>query len=99
MVTIREGMFKVSSPNVIIDCIKRAEDSNDIVVRVYEAYGGRGQITLSTTLPVKSAQLVNTLEEKLSDLSVKANSQVTFDITPFKVITINFRAPHVFFCC
>jgi len=49
------------TPNVILDTIKRGEDdpdvsstpikkrhSQNVVLRVYEAYGGKGKATIST---------------------------------------------------
>jgi len=38
---------QAGSPNVFIDTIKMAEDNNNaVVVRLYEAYGGRGSVSL-----------------------------------------------------
>lgn len=34
------------APNVVLDTMKRAEDSNDIIVRIYEAYGGHAKARL-----------------------------------------------------
>ena len=42
------SFFSVDVPNVMIECVKKAEDSNDIIVRMYECYGGRCSATLST---------------------------------------------------
>lgn len=28
------------APNVVLDTIKKAEDTDDLIVRLYEAYGG-----------------------------------------------------------
>jgi alpha-mannosidase len=33
--------FTVDQPSVILDTVKKAEDSNDIVVRLFECAGGR----------------------------------------------------------
>lgn len=32
--------------NVVLDTIKKAEDSNDIILRLYECYGGHARATL-----------------------------------------------------
>ena len=34
------------APNVVMDTLKRAEDSNDIIIRLYEAYGGHARARL-----------------------------------------------------
>ena len=43
-----QGSFlKLDTEGVIIDAVKKAHDyANTLIVRVYEAYGGRGQVTL-----------------------------------------------------
>ncbi|OZJ02857.1 hypothetical protein BZG36_03218 [Bifiguratus adelaidae] len=59
--------FKIEdAPNVILETIKKAEDSNDIILRLYEAYGGHAKARLISSLPVESVQLCNILEEDLS---------------------------------
>lgn len=35
-----------NAPNVILDTIKLAEDSNDVIIRLYEAYGGHAKARL-----------------------------------------------------
>lgn len=39
--------FKIdNAPNVVLDTIKKAEDSNDVIVRIFEAYGGHARARL-----------------------------------------------------
>lgn len=45
------SFFSSNSENVLIDGIKRAESSDDIVVRTYEACGGYANGGIKTTLP------------------------------------------------
>jgi alpha-mannosidase len=60
---VLESIQISGSPNVILDTIKRGEDDHDVtstpikkrdarnvVLRVYEAYGGKGKATISTYL-------------------------------------------------
>ncbi|KAI7899040.1 glycosyl hydrolases family 38 N-terminal domain-containing protein [Cokeromyces recurvatus] len=35
-----------NAPNVVLDTIKKAEDSNHVIMRIYEAYGGHAQARL-----------------------------------------------------
>lgn len=34
------------SKNAILDTVKRAEDSDDVIIRIYEAFGGRAAFRL-----------------------------------------------------
>ncbi len=57
-----ESFFSVNKASVIIDSVKKAEDSKDIIVRLYESHGGRTHFRLHSALPVKSANLCNMME-------------------------------------
>jgi alpha-mannosidase len=35
-----------NASNVILDAVKKAENSNDVIVRMYEAYGGHARARL-----------------------------------------------------
>lgn len=80
-----------NAPTVIIDCVKKAEDSDDIIVRVYESQGGRNLARLHCALSVKSCSIVNTLEEHISNVAVSnatsTGSSFSFTIKSFQVLT------------
>jgi len=43
-----KSYFTISNaPNVILDTVKRAEDSDEIILRLYEAYGGHARAMLT----------------------------------------------------
>lgn len=64
---IREYMETIQfsgSPNVVLETVKRGEDDNDVtsapikkrksrnvILRIYEAYGGKGTAKISTSTP------------------------------------------------
>ncbi|HEX7541884.1 MAG TPA: alpha-mannosidase, partial [Anaerolineales bacterium] len=81
------SFFNVDNPAVVIDTVKKAEDSDAIIVRMYEAHGSRGKVTLTSSLPVKAAARVNLLEEEDEPLAW-SNGSASFDVTPFKLVTI-----------
>lgn len=39
--------FSLSSPSVILETVKKAEEGDGIILRLYEAYGGRTAVTLT----------------------------------------------------
>jgi alpha-mannosidase len=84
------SFVKIDKANVVIDTIKQAEDSADLIVRVYEAHGGRGPVTLSFDRPIASATECNLLEED----DVKADfsgSDISFYVKPFEIRTFKVR--------
>jgi alpha-mannosidase len=57
----------VEGEGVIVDTVKKAEDSKDLIVRVYEAHGQRGPAALSIAVndaPAEDARLLIALLER-----------------------------------
>ncbi len=82
--------FSVNHPSVVIDTIKKAEDSDALIVRLYEAHGTRGTVRLTSSLPVKSAAVCNLLEEGDQPLGW-VNGGVDIEVTPFKLVSIKLE--------
>ena len=87
----REKAFaSVDAKNVIIDCIKKAEDTDDIIVRVYEAHGARGPVRLTFgKTPVRVSEC-DLMEE--NDVSIESHGNtVSFGILPWEIRTFKVR--------
>lgn len=78
-------LVKVSSDSVQIDAVKKAEDSECLIVRLHECRGGRGTVVLSSEYPVKRIVPCNLLEHDLEEMT-EANT-VEFEIKPFEIRT------------
>ncbi|KAG0023171.1 Glycoside hydrolase, 38 vacuolar alpha mannosidase [Podila clonocystis] len=60
----RRSVFSLEgSKNAIMDTVKRAEDSNDVIIRIYEAFGGRAAFRLKSTFDITSVHRCNILED------------------------------------
>jgi len=81
------SFIKTNSNNLVIEAVKKAEDSNNIIVRIYECYEDTKDVEISFGFDVKSASLVNLLEEVKEKLEVK-NNTVTVKTAPYKIITL-----------
>jgi alpha-mannosidase len=85
------SIFSVSTPNIVIEAVKPAEDgSGDVIVRVYESKRMATRCILTTTLPIESASLTNMLEEGEGDLMFE-NGHVGLDFRAFEIKTIRLR--------
>ncbi|MBD3243193.1 MAG: alpha-mannosidase [Chitinivibrionales bacterium] len=84
------SLFAVDAPNVVIETVKPAEDkSGDIVVRLYESKRCATQCTLSTSLPVASAEETNMLE--LTGRKLRLGSKgIALTLRPFEIKTVRF---------
>ena len=85
--TGQRSFFSISSPAVMIDAIKRAEDGEAIIVRMYESRGTHVSARLESSLAIVSAALVNLLEDELAALAWQAGG-VALDFKPFEIVTL-----------
>jgi len=83
----RNSFFEITGENVIIETIKKAEDSDAVIVRLYEAHGSRGARTLSTSLPVKKVIETNLMEKEEARLAIK-EGKIKLDFKPFQIRTL-----------
>ncbi len=90
----RSAFAQIDAPNVVIEAVKQAEDSNAVIVRLYEAEHRAAKATVRFGFPVTAAQEVNLVERPLRSLPVYDNS-VTLDFRPFeiKTIAVSFQQP------
>ena len=84
------SMVSVSAPNVIIETVKRAEDGDGIIVRLYESQRKRGQVQVKVGGVVDSAWATNLLEENESALSVE-NDSILLNLKPFQIMTLRIK--------
>jgi alpha-mannosidase len=81
------SLVAVEKPNIVIETIKRAEDGNGVIVRLYESQRRRGPITLSANFELAGAWQTNLLEQNQTELAV-SNRQVTFSVHPYEIVTL-----------
>ncbi|MBT5057724.1 MAG: alpha-mannosidase [Gemmatimonadetes bacterium] len=79
--------FRSDDAGLILDTVKRAEDSESLVLRLYEAYGGRGTARVKIGLPFEAAVSCNTLEEEGAPLVVQGD-EIIVPYRPHQVISI-----------
>ena len=82
-----EGFFAVDNPAVVLDTVKKAEDSDALIVRLYESHGGHQTATLKTSLPFRKAIKVNLLEDGNEPVRV-GRGGIKLDLRPFEVVTL-----------
>ncbi|MEG2582932.1 MAG: glycosyl hydrolase-related protein [Oscillospiraceae bacterium] len=67
--------------------MKKAEDSDDIIVRLYDNQGIRTTAELEFGINLNYAKLCDLSENDLGDLVVKDN-KVKVNVKPFEIVTI-----------
>lgn len=85
------SFVSVSDECVVIDTVKKAEDSEETVVRMYESWNKRvNGAKLTFGFDVKSAVLCDLMENEIEQLNVE-NNTVTLNIKPFEIVTVKVK--------
>jgi alpha-mannosidase len=85
---LHSSLLRLYGNPLELACLKRSEDSNDVIVRLYETNGDRGRTILESGLTVERAAIVNLLEEELEEVQIEDARRVTVEFTPFQVISL-----------
>ena len=85
------SFFQISPPNVILYAIKKAEDDDCLILRVYETTGVSSPVEISLPKEVEGAWEMDFLEiKKLSPIEKKKN-KISFNIGRFEIKTIMLK--------
>jgi alpha-mannosidase len=80
------SLVQVEPSNVVVETVKRAEDSDGLIVRVYECANRRGPFNLKFAFPFRSAAEVNLLEEEQAAAQIGSDGQsIQSFIAPFEI--------------
>ena len=83
-----QPVVTIDNPAVVVEAVKVADDrSGDVVVRLYESWGGRAKATLTPSFTATAVQETDLLERRLADRTLE-NGVVTFELRPFQVLTL-----------
>ncbi|WP_293913991.1 alpha-mannosidase [Deinococcus sp.] len=80
------GHLLTLQPGLRLSALKLAEDSDSVVLRVYEAHGQRAVLSTSNGLGISEWTTVNLLEQP--------GEQAGTDVEPYQVITLLERPPN-----
>ena len=85
----REQSFvAVDNPNVVLTAVKKAEDSNALILRLYEWAGQSAEVKLHLPGGANSATIANLMEKPQgSELNLSGNT-LTAPIKPFQILTL-----------
>ena len=84
--TASGSYFTISERNVIIDTVKSAEDSDGLIIRIYEATGTKTKTKVTTGFNINTVIECNLMEEN-EHLVMCDGCTFSFDIKPFEIKT------------
>ena len=85
-----KSYFELDNPGVVLDTVKKAEDSNDLVLRIYESHGAHQDATLTTALRIEKATRVNLLEDEEKPIPSGTRS-LKLKLRPFEIVSLKLR--------
>lgn len=88
----KEAFIRVDSENIIVESIKKAEYSDDIIVRLYECSGSSEKAKLKFGYRIENVQLVNLMEKAIeNDVFNRVSNELSFK--PFEILTLKVSCP------
>lgn len=84
------SLASVNKPNIIIETLKTAEDSDEMVIRMYETWNQKTDCTLSVCGEIEQAHETNLLEENEQKLFAEGNS-IKLSFKPFELKTVKIK--------
>ncbi len=84
------SLFKVDRDNVVIETVKKAENGEELIVRLYECYNRRTNVTLICGEEIADAVECNLLEEDEKQVSF-ADNTVSLLSRPYEIKTLKIK--------
>lgn len=88
-----QSFFSLEGKGVYMTGLKKAENTEEIIIRLVEVEGDHKKLTLNLPKDIKSIRKVNFLEETINekfDVKVKGNSS-TITIKPHEILTLGVK--------
>lgn len=83
----RFSLVSVSAENVILETVKKAEDSDGVILRMYEAYNRRTKTRVQLPYTPGCVFLCDLMENELEELPVCDNG-VELNVSPYEIVTL-----------
>lgn len=84
------GFFSVDQKNVLVSTVKKAEDSDELVLRVTELEGKNKPVTISSFKSIEEAKQTNLIEDDIQSLKVN-DGEVTYKLSPYSIETLKLK--------
>ena len=72
--------------NIIIETVKKAEDGNGMIVRLYDAWGRKSNPTLKFGFAARKISLCDLMEQPLSEIG--AGNEVTLRVNNYEIVSL-----------
>lgn len=84
------SFFFTNKNNIVIETIKKAEDSDEIIVRMYESENKQTICTFNSAFSIIKAFETNLMEEEIKEININDNC-IDLHFKPFEIKTISLK--------
>jgi alpha-mannosidase len=92
---LEHSFISVKGDNVVLTAVKKAEDTDALVLRFYEWAGKSGDVQLTVPKGATAATFTNLMEKpEGAALTLVDSDHVTVPVTPYSIETVQFAYPH-----
>lgn len=84
------SFLSLDAENIVFETAKKAEDGEDIILRGYECFNKRTDVTLTLGVPVNSAYICDMLENEETEIPV-TDGKISLSFKPFEIITLKLK--------
>lgn len=89
---LKQGFMSVSPDNLVVSALKKAEDRNSIIIRLFNPTDNELGGTIKIYSPIREAYLTNLNEERQEALNVIDKNTVAIRAASNKIITVELVA-------
>ena len=84
------SLVSCDKSNVIVETVKIAEDTDEVVIRAYETWNKRTNCALTIKGDIKEAHITNLMEENEEEITA-VDGKLNLTFHPFEIKTIKIK--------
>jgi alpha-mannosidase len=85
---VQPSLLRLFGDPVELAALKKAEDSNAIILRLYEPHGNRANTTIEAAIGLRNASLIDILERSDQPLAIEDQRRIRLSFSPFQMISL-----------
>ncbi len=83
------SLVSCDAPNMVITAVKKAEEDEDLILRMYDAFDCKSRVTVTLPEGTRRAELCDLMEHPIKPLCIK-DGKVTLPVSNFEIVTVKF---------
>ena len=84
------SLIKLDKDNLIIEVVKKAEDSDDLIIRMYEFHNKKTKVKIELFGELEEVKECNLMEKDLCNIAAEKNS-FSFEIKPYEIKSFKLK--------